>query len=171
MRFVGILGGALEVLTGLNEVYAMNLEGNGSTRYTGFDFNSFANIGGRYFGAKHDGIFELEGDDDAGQPIEASWSPGKLDFGTSQLKTPSHVYLGMAAEGYLYLRIDAEQDRKAVSYVYRVRGYDDSLRQERITIGKGLRTNYVVPTFFNEDGEDFEIDTAEFVVADLTRKI
>ncbi|MNL68689.1 hypothetical protein D3C87_1934560 [compost metagenome] len=52
-----------------------------------------------------------------------------------------------------------------------MRGYDDSLRQERITIGKGLRTNYVVPTFFNEDGEDFEIDTAEFVVADLTRKI
>ena len=39
--------------------------------YRNFPFNSFAAWNGSYFGASEHGIFELTGDDDDGEPIDA----------------------------------------------------------------------------------------------------
>jgi hypothetical protein len=45
------------------------------------------------------------------------------------------------------------------------------LKQQRITLGKGLKANYIELEIYNSDGCEFELDSVEFVMADLKRKI
>lgn len=140
---------------------------SGSTTYSNYGFNSFANIGGRYYGANENGLFLLEGDTDDGAPIRASMSLGKLNFGNSLKKTIEQVYIGMSGAGNVFVKIIAE----GKSFIYKTRDFNAELQQQRVTPGKGLRTNYVTVELYNENGLDFEIDSVEFVVADMTRKI
>ncbi len=149
------------------EAWAVNLDGFGSTTYSNYPFESFANIGGRYFGAAMTGIHELDGDDDAGQPIRAAIDFGDVDFGTSLKKTVAEAYLGMSANGHLLLKILAE----GREYVYRTRDYSEHMQQQRVTLGKGLRPNYAGLQLFNEDGADFALDSVEFVPVTMSRRI
>lgn len=153
------------------DVWAVNLDNNGSSSYANYPFNSFARIGGRYYGAAAGGIFELVGDSDAGAPIDAHFSPGTLSLGSSLLKTIGWCYLGIASSGYMRLELQAAHRGEPATFTYRTSSHSVELKQQRIKLGKGLRSSYVVPTFYNEDGADFEIDTAEFHVADLSRRI
>lgn len=168
--FVGVLSGRIDILSGLNELWVMNTEGGGTTQYEHYPFNSFAKIGNRYYGAGDDGLYLLEGPDDAGQPIAASFGLGQLDFGSPQLKTVTHCYLGTAA-GALQLKIDALLNGAPASYTYAARGHGASMREVRFDLGRGLRSTYVQPTFYNVDGSAFEVDAVKFLVAESARRI
>jgi hypothetical protein len=151
------------------DVWAVNLATNGSTSYAGFVFNSFANIGGRYFGSNAGGIFELDGDDDAGKPIDAAISLGKKDFGSAQKKTLVECFVTMAGAAPLYMKLSAEGHE----FVYQTQSYSDELQLQRFKFGKGkaLQANYLTPIIYNVDGEDFELEGIQFAVADLQRKL
>ncbi|RZL88833.1 MAG: hypothetical protein EOP82_21695 [Variovorax sp.] len=164
-------GTVLGVPDSEHETWVLNVDGGGTTAYTNYGFNSYAMIGGRHYGAGPDGIFLLDGDTDAGEPIRASVGLGKLDFGTARQKTISHCYVGMSAKGNLFMKVIAGEGAEAREYVYKTRGFSESLQQQRIVCGKGLKANYVEVEFYNEEGADFELDTVEFHVADLTRRI
>lgn len=168
-----VLGGEISVLSGLGELWVMNLtagQPGGTTQYDGYEFNSFALIGGRYYGARHDGLFLLEGEDDAGAEIEASFGLGELNFGNAQRKTVSHCYLGAAA-GAMRLSIEALISNRPAGFTYAARGHGETMREIRFDLGKAFRSTYVLPTFSNHDGDRFEVDTIEFLVHDLARKI
>lgn len=166
MSFINF--GTAALVPGLgSDTWVWNADSKGSTSYSGYGFNSFARIGDRYYGASEEGLFELDGDTDAGAPIRAVISPGKLGFGTSAKKTVVDCYVGMSGEGYLTLKVIAEGQE----YLYRTRSFSEEMQQQKIDLGLGLRTNYVTLELFNENGEDFEVDTLEFLVADLSRRI
>lgn len=170
---VAVLGGEISVLSGLGELWVMNLtagQPGGTTQYEGYEFNSFALIGGRYYGARHDGLFLLEGEDDAGADIEASFGLGQINFGNAQKKTVAHCYLGAAA-GALELSVDALLNDTPANYAYEARGHGDTMREVRFDLGKALKSTYIVPTFTNQDGDAFKVDTVQFLVHDLDRKI
>lgn len=149
------------------DAWAVNLDGFGSTTYSGYPFNSFANIGGRYFGAAASGIHELDGDTDGGAPIRASVDFGDVDFGNSFKKTVAECYLGMSSTGHLFIKILAEGQE----FIYRTLGYSEHMQQQRVTLGKGLRPNYAGLQLFNDDGADFALDSVEFVPVTMTRRI
>ena len=152
---------------GVGDTWVVNAESMGSTRYEGFDFNSYAKIGDSYFGCRADGIYQLDGDTDAGDPIRAMVSFGKQDFGTSMLKRITNAYIGVSSEGRMFLRIIAEgQD-----YTYAARSADENLQVQRIDTGKGLRANYLEFELYNEDGNDFELASVEFAVLPMSRRI
>ncbi|ADU36230.1 hypothetical protein [Variovorax paradoxus] len=161
--------GVLEGATGRTDqdTWVWHADAKGSTIYRSYPFNSFAVIDGKQYGASADGLFLLEGDDDAGAPIRASVDLGKMDFGTSSQKTIAECYVGMSASGNLFLKVIVE----GREFIYKTRGFSEHMQQQRFTPGKGLKSNYVTVQFFNEDGADFEIDTVNFLVADLQRKI
>lgn len=161
--------GLLEGATGRTDqdTWVWHADAAGSTMYRSYPFNSFAVIDGKHYGASADGLFLLEGDTDAGAPIHASIDLGELDFGTAELKTIAECYLGVSAKGNLFLKIIAE----GREFIYKTRSFSERMQQQRITPGKGLKTNYVTAQFFNEDGADFEIDSVRFIVADLSRRI
>ncbi|CAN7451634.1 hypothetical protein LJR099_003029 [Variovorax paradoxus] len=167
MRSSARAGDDLDVPGSGREVWVVNLDNNASTTYSNYDFNSFARIGGRYFGASDEGLFELAGATDSGMPIQASISLGQLDFGTPSMKTISECYVGMSGDGRLVVKITAEGQ----SYLYKTRGFGPDLKQQRVELGRGLQGNYLTLELVNEDGADFAIDTVQFRVADLKRKI
>lgn len=168
-----LLGGGMGMLSRLNEVFALCLTGEepgGTTRYTNYEMNSFVEIDGKYYGASSDGLYLLEGSDDAGAPIDASFGFGQLDFGTPQVKTVSYCYLSASAAG---MQVDMQALLKGVpaSYSYVARGHGSSMRELRFTLGKGLRSSYVIPTFHNIAGGDFEVDAVRFMLAESARRI
>lgn len=167
MQSLAISGSVLTLPDAAGEVWVVNLDSNGSTTYTNYPFNSYAKIGGRYYGASDDGVHLLEGDTDDGDPIAANVSLGKRDFDSSAKKTVSHCYVGMSGQGNLFVKVIAE----GKEYLYKTRSYSPEMQQQRVMFGKGLRANYVTLELYNEGGADFEVDTIEFVVADLSRKI
>jgi hypothetical protein len=167
MASVASSAAMLGVPAGAMQTLVVNLEGFGNTSYSAFDFNSFARLGNRYLGAGEAGVVELDGNSDNGVPIAAHIHLGEKDFGNVQRKTVAECYVGMAGEDSLILRVTAE----GRAFSYRTRGYSDSLRQQRVDIGKGLKANYFELELFNHEGSDFEVDTLQLQVADLQRKI
>lgn len=139
-----------------------------SAAYEGFPFNSFARIGGRNYGASDDGIYELEGDDDAGSPIRSSIHLGKRNFGSPALKGISYAYLGVSSTGQMVVRVTAPDGK---SYLYQTRRSDDYMATQRADFGKGLRAHFLELEVYNQDGADFTLDKLEFVVNELKRRI
>lgn len=150
-----------------SEGWALNTETGGSTRYEGFGFDSFATVKGRHLGVRSDGVYLLEGDTDAGRPIHAGVHLGKQDFGTSQLKPISNVYLGVSSQGQLFLKVGTDQ----ASFTYAARRVDPALKTQRYDLGRGLRSNYYTFDLVNEDGAGFELEKIEFVLAASSRRI
>jgi len=62
--------------------------------YSNFKFNSYAKYGGKYYGATQDGIFLLEGEDDAGAFIHTGARIGPTNLGTDREKRLRTVKCG-----------------------------------------------------------------------------
>jgi hypothetical protein len=146
----------------------VNIDSGASTSYESYDFNSYAIFDGHYLGVKNDGLYLLEGDDDDGTPIRASISLGKQNFDTSLLKRPQYCYVGVSSSGTVFMKVT---DASGTEYVYAARRADQQLATQRFDLGKGLRANYFTFELFNGDGADFEFNTVEFQLAELTRRI
>lgn len=149
------------------QVWVVNTENLGSTRYENYGFNSFAKIDGRYYGAKSDGVYRLEGAADGPTPVQAMVSFGKHGFGTAQLKMVTNAYLGASSTGQLFMKVVVEGQE----YLYAARASSEELKVQRVDLGRGLRANYLEFELYNADGDDFELADVEFVVVPLNRRI
>ena len=67
--------------------------------YSRFNFNSYAKHRGQYFGAGEDGIFLLEGADDAGKAIHPGIRLGPFNLGTDREKRIRLLRLGGKTDG------------------------------------------------------------------------
>jgi len=143
-------------------------ETGATTRYEKFRANSFANILGKCYGAAGDGILLLDGETDAGEPIESVVDFGNHDFGTSRLKTLSGAYLGVRATGDLGLRVTVKESEQ---YTYPTRRTDAFTQSQRIDTGRGLRASHLRFELINLAGADFELDRLELSAVPLSRRI
>jgi len=160
------VGFAVPTFFGDSETWVMNAITNANSAYENFGFNSYAMIGGEYYGAKEDGIYKLNGADDDGTPITASIDFGNLNFGTSLLKGCTNVYVGGSSDNSLYLKITANGE----DYIYRSRSYDETRAVQRFDTGRGLRANYLRFELLS-DGADFDMSSIEFLAVPLSRRI
>ena len=149
------------------DAWAVNLDNGASTEYRSYPFETVANIGGRYFGAAFEGLYELAGDTDAGAPIEAKFDIGRKDFGNDQLKRVDQVYLGITSKGQMFVKVSAE----GASYTYPMREFGEHIQTQRVTVGKGMRANYFGFEIGNTAGCDFEITSLNMMVAESARRI
>lgn len=149
------------------DAWAVNLDNGASTEYRSYPFETVANIGGRYFGAASDGLYELAGDTDAGAPIDAKFDIGRKDFGDHQLKRVENVYLGITSKGQMFVKVSAE----GASYTYPMREFGEHIQTQRVTVGKGMRANYFGFEIGNTAGCDFEITSLNMTVAESARRI
>ena len=154
-----------------SEGWAVNTETGGSSRYTGFGYDSFATVNGRHLGVRANGVYLLEGDTDAGQPIHAGVHLGLQDFGTSQLKSLSNVYLGVSATGGLFIKVGVGEGEAKLEYTYAARRVDAHLATQRFDLGRGLRSNYFSFELVNDGEADFELERIEFVAVASSRRI
>ncbi len=149
------------------QTWVMNADTDGTTRYENYGYNSFAKIGGRYYGAKLDGVYLLEGTTDAGEPVNATVNLGNSDFGTSLKKSLTSCYVGVASNNKIVVKVIAD----GVTYFYSARTSDENLTVQRVDMGRGLRSNFYDLELQNTDGGAFELATVEFSPVPLNRRI
>lgn len=163
-----ITGGVL-IKAGDEEFYGWFINPNlaASTAIDGLNFLSMARHKGKFYGLKADGLHRMGSAKDAGANINAFVSLPKTNFGSPQLKRIPYAYFGMASEGTMLLRVIAN----GKEYIYKARNPSSELVEQRFDIGKGLKANYFQFELMNQDGEDFDLDTAKFMPVVLERKI
>lgn len=145
--------------------WAMNARNGAVTEYTNYEFNSFAKIGNRYVGASAEGLYELLGDDDAGTSIIARIKGGFLQFGGTHLSRLSAAYIATRGDGDFVLRITTGE---GATYNYAVS--TRNMRSTKVHMGKGQRARYFSYELISA-GQDFDLDTLEFVPVVVQRRV
>ncbi|MES0334877.1 MAG: hypothetical protein SFH39_00745 [Candidatus Magnetobacterium sp. LHC-1] len=142
--------------------HVMNCRNGALTNYDAYDFNSYVDAGnGVVLAAGMDGIYELSGDDDNGQVIDAHIRTGNHDFDSSAIKTIIDAYIGIAGEGEFLLSVITD---KNVTNTYTVDSLAIQGHTSKVNIGKGAKGRYWTVEFKNVNGADFELDGMEFNV-------
>lgn len=149
------------------DTWVVNTASGGSTRYDNYPFESVANIGGYLVGVSDAGIFELSGDSDDGDPINARVDYGLQRFGSGNLKRLEQIYLGIKSTGQMYVKVTAE----GASYTYPLRDFSEYMQTQRVTPGKGMRATYFGFELGNTLGSDFELSSFSTLVAETARRI
>ena len=151
--------------------WVVNTKDQAFSEYQNFPFNSLCEAGGRYFAVAEDGLYELAGGTDAGVPIQASIKTGLLDLGTHFIKDVKAAYIGYNSAGRLLLYVTTTNKGSREQWWYELKdGASDSLRDGRVTVGRGLRAKYWQFEVVNLDGADFELDDIQIMYNVLSRR-
>lgn len=147
--------------------WAVNTRTGAVTEYENYAFNSFAQSGFHYLGASADGLFALDGTDDAGTPTIAHLKSGYAQFGGSRYVSFKAAYIGMRAQAgsTIYLKLETGDGK---TYLYKTVVQDQ--QSTKVRFGKGLRARYFRFELMTE-GQDFDLDTIEFVPLVATRRV
>jgi hypothetical protein len=149
--------------------WVINQNTGAPARYENYDFDAFAVIGQNYLGARGDGIYLLDGDDDEGTEIDAIATTANTDLEESKLKRVTGAYLGVQSSGQVHLTLRTDQNQE--SGPYRLRQSPDTQTTERAKFRRGIRTRYVQVDMEDTDGEDVKIDTLELEASVVTRRL
>lgn len=171
MLFSPTLTEGIEISTGYLapdgsfSTWAMNVHTGAVTEYDNYAFNSFAQIGNRYLGASETGLYELNGDDDDGDDIIARLRSGFMQFGGTHLSRLKAAYIAARGEGDVILRIITGD---GVTYDYQAS--TRNMRSTKVDMGKGQRARYFAFELITA-GQDFDLDTLEFVPIVVQRRV
>lgn len=147
---------------------AINTSNLALTKYSGYNFNSFAQVGERYLGAGSDGIYLLSGDDDAGTAIDASARTAMFDFGADFKKRVPRAYLGIRGDGDVYLKTITNEEEENW---YRVQDVKQSFQNRRVKMGRGVESTAWQFELENVDGAYFELHDMTLIPVILTRRV
>jgi hypothetical protein len=153
------------------QAWVLNLNTKAPFEFTNYPFNSFALCGQRALGLKDDGLYELVGDDDAGERIEAHIKTGLVDFGTQHLKNVVRAYLGYQADGGLFLHVTDTDGGEKREVIYELDQTHGAMKEARIKLGKGVRARYWQFELRNVDGSDFTLDALDVLPVVLKRRV
>jgi hypothetical protein len=142
----------------------LNAKTGGVTTYDGCPFDSYAVFGGSTLGAGKDGIYLLDGPDDDGADIAASFRTAPLDLGLPGLKRLRELHLTMTSTGPLTVKVISDDGLTRYYTAPSTRGV---LGTERVKTGRGVRGRRFSIEVQNVDGCDMEIERME-AAADVT---
>lgn len=149
--------------------WALNADTNGVSRYKGVVANSFCQLDGKTYLANTAGIYEVDGSDDAGQPISARIVLPKDDLESAMKRRIALVWLGAKSSGRLKLGVKTNDDDTA--YYTVDLSVVDGVRGSKVKLGKGLEGRYWQFAIENEDGADIDLASFEYepVVSTIRR--
>jgi len=145
--------------------WAVNTLTGGTTEYSNYEFNSFARFGGKYIAASSSGLFELDGDTDAGTSIIADIKGGYAQFGGSKFSGFAAAYLGLRGDGNFTFRLISGDGK---TYDYLVKSH--TMKTTKVNMGKGLRARYFAYELIST-GQDFDLDNIEFIPMVAKRRV
>lgn len=145
--------------------YVTNAATGGVTRYDNFGFRSFVQVGQRSFGVRADGLYELTGESDNGELINAIVDFVAEDFGTAMKKRVDNLYVGLATDGQIFVRMRDDDGREVV---YRAAQYKSTYK---IKTGKGLASRFWNMRLEIVGATYGEIDNVEWYVGATGRRL
>ena len=153
--------------------WTVNTASGGVSTYENYPFNSFAKLGGRYYGAMSTGVFRLDGDTDDTAPIDARLRLGMSEMGTRLRKSYSEVYVGYTGNGQMLLRViftdDGSGEKRAAEYRMKPRPATGR-RESRFETGRGISAVYFDFELENINGADFDLSNVDFQPVMSTRR-
>jgi hypothetical protein len=163
----------LETEGDVYDAWVLNTQTAAAYQYSNFNFNSFAEFEGKYYGCAETGIYLLEGDDDAGTAISSSLRTGMTNLGTGLQKRITSAYLGYRSDGQMVLKVVSvnEAGQKIEWWYEQVDQDAPAMRSGRIKVGRGLKSVYWAFEISNKDGADFELDVVELYPMVLERRL
>ena len=167
----GVIADGIEISAGYVSpggnftAWAMNTRTAAVTEYSNFEFNSYAQLGTKYVAARADGLYELTGDTDAGASIIADLKSGFAQWSSTHLGRIKAAYIATRGGGNYVLKITTGEGDEVV-YSVATQG----MRSAKIHMGKGLRTRYFAFELISV-GQDFDLDTLEFVPLVVQRRV
>lgn len=154
--------------------WVVNTSTKAVSTYTNYPFNSFAVVGHTAFGASDEGLFELSGDSDNGEQINAAIRTVLTNLGTGRKKRVPDVYLGYTSSGGLVMKVvttDKSDGERTEDWYKLTEQPAGTMREGRIKPGKGLSSVYWAFEMVNIDGADFEIDKIDLLPIILERRV
>ncbi|NIT14181.1 MAG: hypothetical protein GTN99_08085 [Candidatus Dadabacteria bacterium] len=161
-----ILNGSTLIVTG----WAANTETFDVANYTNYTYTKLGQFNGQSYGIKGDGVYLLEGADDAGTAIPARFVTGFEDFGTENLKHMPYAYVGYRADGCLTVKTKIDGEELERSYELARVSNTSGIKHARVKLARGVKSRYWQVGVENVEGADFEIDELGFVGRPLVRK-
>lgn len=151
--------------------WLMNTESAAVSWYDNFDFESIAQVNGVSFATGPGGIYELTGDDDDGDQIDASLRSGFMDFGTQQQKHVDSFYFGYTSDGILRALLSTKDSRHPTSVFNMEEREADAPTNSRIVPGKGMVGTYWQVEMRNVSGAAFTVYDVSADLAISSRKL
>lgn len=168
---IGVAVGSLHLVGQDYSFYAMSVEKGAVSQYTNFQGNSLAPIMGRVYGAFDDGLYLLEGDNDAGVNIDARIRTGLDTLGVVLRKEAPNVYIGYTSTGAAVLKVITTDDgtKKENWYALNPIPYE-STTENRFRVSKGLHSVYWGYELASLDGSKMTLDFVKVWRLVLTRR-
>ncbi|RKZ85529.1 MAG: hypothetical protein DRQ39_07005 [Gammaproteobacteria bacterium] len=169
MPLFSLRGIGQEELVGAAEylAYAINTKNAALTEYTNFPFNHIVYFEGETIAFLNDGAVILGGDLDDATEIDsvAELSPG--DFDTSRLKRMPYGYIGAKTDDKI--RVTMVGDEGSVATVAALTATNG--RNRRAKLARGPKARYWAARIENINGENFAVDSVEYLPMVLRRKV
>jgi len=165
MPLFTLRGIASENVTLAYQAYAVNIKNAALTEYSNFPFNHLARIDGQTIAFTDTGAFILGAADDDGTPIDAVFELPPNDFQTSKLKRMPYIYLGTDSGEYLKVSAIADEKVTVASKTATIG------RTRRAKMARGVKARFWAGRIENTGGEDFAVDSLEYLPMILKRKV
>lgn len=157
-------------LTAAFHVAAMNMRQKGVTEFTNFPFNSFTKIGKVWYAAGDGGLYRLgDAATDNGTAINWTLRTGQHDDNKVVLKRIPEVILGLRSNGALTVRVHGN-DVSSYDYTF-PKVSTDTIRQHRVTPGKGMRSRWYSVELRGKNGADLELNSMQMNMTETTRRL
>jgi hypothetical protein len=140
--------------------------------YTNTDYNGLGRLDTNAYAAMSDGLYRIDGETDAGVPIESYWLLGYEDFGVEALKAQRVAYVGFSSDGPMELLVRTD-DAGDTLYEYSLETPHTQAVGDapaRVKLGRALRGRYWQIGMRNINGADFNIDRIGLGTWPSTRK-
>lgn len=139
-----LMTATFQVGNGLYTAWVCHTSIRAFTQYENYPFNSFCELDGKYYGMAPDGIYELTGDTDDGEPITWRIRTALDNMGTGRMKRVPAMYLGYTSDGTVMLKaITTSDSGEKEEAWYRLREQTAQVSREgRIKLGRGLKSVY-----------------------------
>lgn len=162
-----------EIFTAVSDTFdtwSVNASNAGHSAYTGYAFTSFFFFQGDYYGVASDGIYKLEGSDDAGEAIQPVAMFGVSNLGADKVKRLDSVYPEVTAEAAGTISVTVSVDGSAEQ------SFSASVQEEvtapvRCKISRGMSGRYwQIGVSCAAEGK-LEITSLRAVTVPLSRRV
>lgn len=150
------------------ETWVINSTTFSHAQYDNYNFNSYIELNGVYYGLNSAGIFALTGSTDDGAAIVAKATWGVVNLGSDQKKNVDGGYLHCRIPTALVVGLSADE---GIRYPYTTTDHGRAgIHAERWKSGKGVKGVFYQPDIANVGGADFDFAQLDLVVNNLSRR-
>lgn len=155
--------GELEVENSF-DCWVANNKTNAFSRYSDYNFTSFAYFNRKYYGANELGLYEL--DSDSEKHVLSKITTGQINF-NQIITNPVQAHVYQKSNGSFALKVKTD---KGIEAEYKMLAPNDPISSSRVVFGKGLIGMYFQFELDNQEASDFKIDKIDIIPKNTSRK-